>query len=122
MVLFALGGVALATWGPRLLSIRDSLNIGDGLVGLALAGVTIGSITGVALSSHALARLGPKRAIGSAAVLIATGIAIVGSGAGFAASVPATAVGFIVVGFGVGSFDVMINVQGAAVERPPKRP
>ncbi|QNE46401.1 MFS transporter [Glaciihabitans sp. INWT7] len=117
MVLFALGGIALATWGPRLLSIRDSLNIGDGLVGLALAGVTIGSITGVALSSHVLARLGPKRAIGSAAILIATGIAIVGSGAGFAASVPATAVGFIVVGLGVGSFDVMINVQGAAVEK-----
>ncbi|MHC5796875.1 MFS transporter [Lacisediminihabitans sp. FW035] len=121
MVLFALGGVALATWGPRLLSIRDSLSIGDGLVGLALAGVTIGSITGVGLSSHALARLGPKRAIGSAAVLIATGIAIVGSGAGFAASVPATTVGFIVVGVGVGSFDVMINVQGAAVEKAAEK-
>jgi MFS family permease len=117
MALFALGGIALATWGPRLLSIRDSLNVGDGVIGLALAGVTIGSITGVALSSHALTRFGPKMAIGSATVLIATGIVIVGSGAGLAASVPATFVGFIVVGLGVGSFDVMINVQGAAMEK-----
>ncbi|GAA4676427.1 MFS transporter [Frondihabitans cladoniiphilus] len=117
MVLFALGGIALATWGPRLLSIRDSLHIGDGLVGIALAGVTIGSITGVAVSSHALTHLGPKAAIGCAAVLIAVGIAIIGTGAGLAASVPATVVGFIVVGFGVGGFDVMINVQGAQVEK-----
>lgn len=121
MVLFALGGIALATWGPRLLSIRDSLNVGDGLIGLALAGVTIGSITGVALSSHALARLGPKVAVASAVVVIAIGIALVGTGAGLAASVPATVVGFVVVGLGVGSFDVMINVQGAAVEKAAEK-
>lgn len=117
MVLFALGGIALATWGPRLLSIRDSLDVGDGLVGIALAGVTIGSIVGVALSSHVLARLGPKAAIASAVMVVALGVALVGSGAGLAASVPATVVGFVVVGLGVGSFDVMINVQGAAVEK-----
>jgi MFS family permease len=117
MVLFALGGIALSTWGPRLLSIRDSLGIGDGIVGLALAGVTIGSITGVALASYSLARFGHRGAIGGAVVLIAVGITILGAGAGLASSVPATVVAFLVIGLGVGSFDVMINVQGAAVEK-----
>ncbi|ROQ36584.1 putative MFS family arabinose efflux permease [Frondihabitans sp. PhB188] len=116
MVLFALGGIALSTWGPRLPSIRDSLGIGDGLIGIALAGVTVGSVTGLSLAAHALARFGPRRAIGGAAVLIGVGIALVGLGAGVAASVPATVVGFVVVGLAVGSFDVLINVQGAAVE------
>jgi len=117
MVLFALGGIALSTWGPRLLSIRDSLGIGDGIVGLALAGVTIGSITGLALASYSLTRFGHRGAIGGAVVLIAIGITILGAGAGLASSVPATVVAFIIIGLGVGSFDVMINVQGAAVEK-----
>jgi MFS family permease len=117
MVLFALGGIALSTWGPRLLSIRDALGIGDGIVGLALAGVTIGSITGVALASYSLARFGHRGAIGGAVVLIAVGITILGAGAGLASSAPATVVAFLVIGLGVGSFDVMINVQGAAVEK-----
>ena len=121
MVLFALGGIALSTWGPRLPSIRDSLGIGDGLIGIALAGVTVGSITGLTLSAHVLARFGPRRAIGAAAVTIGVGIALVGVGAGLAASVPATVAGFVVVGLAVGSFDVMINLQGAAVEKAAGR-
>ncbi|MFD1722299.1 MFS transporter [Amnibacterium endophyticum] len=116
MVLFALGGIALSTWGPRLPSIRDSLGVGDGVIGLALAGVTVGSITGLGLSAAWLARFGPVAAMRGAVVVIVAGIVLIGAGAGLAGSLPATVIGFIVVGFGVGAFDVMINVQGAAVE------
>lgn len=116
MVMFALGGVTVSTWGPRLPSIRDSLGIGDAVIGLALAGVTVGSIAGLGVSALLLAKFGARRAILGALLLTAAGVAVVGLGAGVAGSLGVTVVGFVAVGLGVGSLDVMINVEGAAVE------
>jgi MFS family permease len=121
VVLFALGGVAVSTWGPRLPSIREALGIGDGAIGAALAGVTVGSIAGLLASSALLAALGNRRAILSSLVMVAVGVAIVGTAAGLFHSLGLTVVGFILVGFGIGSLDVMINVEGAAVEKAAGR-
>ncbi|ROQ64706.1 putative MFS family arabinose efflux permease [Rathayibacter sp. PhB152] len=116
MVMFTLGGVTVSTWGPRLPSIRDSLGIGDAVIGLALAGVTVGSIAGLGVAALLLSKLGARRAILGALLTTAAGVAVVGLGAGVAGSLGITIVGFVAVGLGVGSLDVMINVEGAAVE------
>ena len=121
MVLFAVGGVAISTWGPRLPSIKASLQLGDGVVGTVLAGVTVGSIAGLIGSSRLLSRYGPRRAICVALLLIAVGIAVIGVGAGVAVSLPLAVAGFVCVGFGIGALDVMINVQGAAVEAAARK-
>jgi predicted MFS family arabinose efflux permease len=47
----------------------------------------------------------------------AAGLLLVAVGAGVAASVPLTAVGLFLVGFGTGTWDVSMNVEGAEVER-----
>jgi MFS family permease len=120
-VLFALGGIAVSTWGPRLPSIRHDLGIGDAAIGLALAGVTVGSIVGLATSSALLSWLGNRKAMLGCLVLVAIGVAGVGVGAGLAHSLPVTMISFVLVGFGIGSVDVMINVEGAAVERASRR-
>lgn len=120
-VLFALGGVAVSTWGPRLPSIRHDLGVGDATIGLALAGVTVGSIAGLVSSSAILSWLGNRRAVLGCAWFIAVGIAVVGVGAGIADSLSASVLGFVLVGFGVGAVDVMINVEGAALERASAR-
>jgi MFS family permease len=117
MGLFALGGMSVSTWGPRLPSIREDLGVGDATIGLMLAGVTIGSIAGLLASSALLSRLGPQRAIWGSLALAAVGISIVGIGAGTLASLSMAMAGFICVGLGLGAVDVMINVEGAAVER-----
>jgi hypothetical protein len=117
MGLFALGGVSISTWGPRLPSIREDLRVGDATIGLVLAGVTIGSIAGLIASSALLSRFGPQRAIWGSLALAAVGISIVGIGAGTLTSLPVAMAGFICVGLGIGAVDVMINVEGAAVER-----
>jgi MFS family permease len=121
VVLFALGGITVSAWGPRLPSIRADLHLGDGVIGLVLAGVTVGSIAGLAASSALLSWLGARRVIASVVILASIGLATVGIAAGAFGSVVFTVVGFVFVGFGIGCLDVMINVQGSAVERESRK-
>ncbi|WP_162236789.1 MFS transporter [Curtobacterium sp. Leaf261] len=117
IVAFALGGVTLSTWGPRLPSIRAELGLDTGQIGLLLAGVTVGSVAGLLSSTPLLTALGARRALGGVLLLIAVAIAVIGLGVDVFRSVPLVGIGFVVVGFGVGAFDVMINVEGSAIER-----
>ena len=117
MTAFALGGVALSTWGPRLPQLRSDLGVDNATIGLVLAGVTVGSVAGLGAASALLSGLGSRRGIRAMLWLIGAGIAGIGVGAGVAHSVVFTSAGFVLVGFGIGAVDVMINVEGAAVER-----
>lgn len=121
LALFALGGITVSAWGPRLPSIRADLHLGDGVIGLVLAGVTVGSIAGLGASSAFLSWLGARRAIASVVVLVAFGLALAGIAAGGFGSLGFTILGFVLVGFGIGSLDVMINVEGSAVERESRK-
>jgi len=121
IVAFALGGVTLATWGPRMPQLRADLHLSDSAVGLLLVAVTAGSIAGLSASSALLSRLGARRTIRAMLWLIAAGIAALGIGAGWLHAVPVAAVAFVVVGAGIGALDVSINVEGAAVERAAGR-
>jgi MFS family permease len=118
---FALGGVSLSTWGPRLPSLRTELNLGYESLGLIIAGVTVGSIAGLACASAILGWLGPRGGIRLTLSLAALGIAIIGASASILHSVPGATIGFICVGFGIGAVDVMMNVEGSAVERAAGR-
>ncbi|QGN31784.1 hypothetical protein [Microlunatus sp. Gsoil 973] len=121
IIAFALGGIVMSTWGPRLPSLRADLDVDNSFLGMILGGVTIGSIGGLLSSSALLGRLGARLAIRTTLWLSAVGIAGIGLGAGVAHSVVLTAAGFVAVGFGIGSADVMINVEGSAVERAAGR-
>jgi MFS family permease len=121
IVAFALGGITMSTWGPRLPSLRADLGIDNSFLGLILGGVTIGSIGGLVSSSALIGRLGARMAIRSTLWLVSAGVATIGLGAGMAHSVWLTTLGFVAVGFGIGAVDVMINVEGSAVERAAGR-
>lgn len=115
IVAFGVGGLTLAAWGPRLPDIRAELDVDTGTIGVVLVGVTLGSMTGLLLSAPLLRWLGPRRAIRSAIVLIAAALAVVGVATALG-SVLLIVVAFVVAGLGIGSLDVMINVDGVAVE------
>ncbi|MDH2443412.1 MFS transporter [Amnibacterium sp. CER49] len=121
MAAFALGGVSLSTWGPRLPTLRADLGVTDAVIGAVLAGVTVGSITGLLLASPLLTRFGARRAMLGVLLLVAAGIALVGFAAGTLHAVAPTVLGFVAVGLGIGALDVMINVEGAAVEAAAER-
>lgn len=121
LVAFALGGITLATWGPRLPAIRAALRLDDAGLGLVLAGVTVGSIGGLLAAAPLLARLGARGGIAATLGVVAVGVALLGLGAGVLHDVWVVTVALAGIGFGIGAVDVMINVEGAAVERAAGR-
>jgi MFS family permease len=113
---FALGGITISAWGPRLPAIKSSLGIGTATIGLLLAGVTVGAIFGLLGSAPLRQRLGGRRAVAGALLLITAAMTVMGL-ALITRSLPLLAVGFVVAGTGIGTLDVLINVEGSAVER-----
>jgi MFS family permease len=119
-VAFGLGGITISAWGPRLPAIKASLDIGTATIGLLLAGGTVGSILGLLGSTPLMHRLGGRRAVAGAILLIAAAMTLMGV-ALIVGSVPLLAVAFVITGAGIGTCDVLINVEGAAVERAAGR-
>jgi MFS family permease len=117
---FALGGITVASWGPRMPTIRAELGLSTGTIGVLVACSTVGSIFGLMAARFALHRLGGRGAVLSALLVTAAALALMGVGVN-SRSVATVAAGFTIVGFGVGTLDVSINVEGAAAERAAGR-
>jgi MFS family permease len=117
---FALGGITVASWGPRMPTIRAELGVSTGTIGLLVACSTVGSIFGLMAARFALHRLGGRGAVLAALLVTAAALALMGVGVS-ARSVALVAAGFMIIGFGVGTLDVSINVEGAAAERAAGR-
>ena len=117
---FGLGGITISAWGPRLPAIKASLDISTGTIGLLLAGVTVGGILGLTASTPVRRRLGGRAAVAAAVTAVGAAVALMGI-ALLARSLALLAVTFIVTGAGIGLLDVLINVEGAAVEQDAGR-
>jgi MFS family permease len=117
---FALGGITVASWGPRMPTIRAELGVSTGTIGVLVACSTVGSIFGLMAARFLLHRLGGRGAMLSALIVTAAALALMGVGVS-SRSVATVAAGFTIVGFGVGTLDVSINVEGAAAERAAGR-
>lgn len=115
-VVFALCGIALASWVSRTPAIRDAVGASTWQMGLIVFGLSGGSMVGLILSSHILARFGPITTIRATMILSAVGIVITGVG-GSLGSIPVVIAGLAVFGLGTSTCDVSMNVDGAANER-----
>ncbi len=113
---FALPGLVLASWASRLPAVRDSLGIGLDQVGVLVFGIAAGSIVGLVLSSHIIARFGARTTILAGLTVVAAGVAVAGVGA-TAAVFGVVFLGLFMFGFSSGITDVAMNVSGAANER-----
>ena len=116
-VVFALPGLAIASWVSRLPAARDLLDASPAQVGLLITGISIGSIVGLLASSHIVARFGAVTTITWGLIGNATGILIAGLAVTLGPSFGMAFVGLIVFGASTGITDVAMNVSGAANER-----
>ncbi|KGJ79117.1 hypothetical protein GY21_06200 [Cryobacterium roopkundense] len=114
---FFVSGFGLASWMSRIPAVRDSLGLDKAQVGLLIFGLSAGSVIGLVLAAWLLARFGARRAMSLAMSLSAVGLIGMGIGVSLFPSSPFVFCALAVFGFGMGSLDVMMNVEGAAAER-----
>jgi len=116
-VVFGLSGLGMATWLGRVPAIRDILGASTLEMGLLVTGLSVGSIVGITLSSHVIARLGARRTVLVSLVVAAVGLVVAGLSADLGVGFAGIVLGLAVFGFGNGTCDVAMNVSGAAAER-----
>ena len=114
-VAFISSGFGFASWAAQIPQVRDSLQASPSLLGLVLLSVALGSLVALPLAGLVVTRLGTARTVAAMSACLALGLAVVA--VGYPYGVVPTMVGLFLFGFGNGSWDVAMNVEGAAVEQ-----
>lgn len=108
-------GAVSASWTSRIPQIRASLHLRPAQVGVVLLAIAVGSLVSLPCGGVIVHRYTSRRTVAAMAVLLGGGLSIVC--VGYHAGIAAVIVGFFLVGFAVGAWNVAMNVQGAIVER-----
>ncbi|MET0974191.1 MAG: MFS transporter [Leifsonia sp.] len=114
---FFLSGLSVATWVARLPAVRDDAHLALSTVGFVILCMSIGAVVGLVAAPAMMARFGARRSMTISILLTAVGLVTVGLGSTVFASLPMIMAGMAVLGFGNGSVDVAMNVEGALAER-----
>ena len=111
--MFACYGIVLGTWTARIPAIKSGLQLGDGMLGVALLGFAVGAITGMQWIGRPVDRYGGGRIMVVAAV--ADGVLLITPAL---AGNLAVLVGCLLA-FGVahGSLNIAMNAYAVQVER-----
>ncbi|MGI9092714.1 MAG: MFS transporter [Mycobacteriales bacterium] len=119
-VAFIGSGFAFASWVSRIPQVRDRLDLSPAALGLLLLSIAAGSVMALPMAGVVVNRIGAARAVAISAVLFACGLTT--AAIGYTSGIVPAAVGLFFLGYGNGTWDVAMNVQGAAVERRLGRP
>lgn len=115
--LFTLAGLAFAGWASRIADAKAALGLTPGQLGATLFALSAGSVLALPLTGRLIERFGVLRVISTALAAAILGVLVVGAGVDAMHSRGVVMVGLFVLGLGVGSWDVGMNLEGADVER-----
>ncbi|KQZ85645.1 MFS transporter permease [Microbacterium sp. Root166] len=115
--IFLASGLSIATWASRVPAIKETLDIDNIQIGLMLLGAGIASIIGLSISTPVIARFGARKGMLGAMIVFAVGVLLIGVGTDLAGSFVVVVAGLAMFGLGNGAVDVMMNVEGAAIEK-----
>ncbi|TDE08971.1 MFS transporter [Jiangella asiatica] len=101
----------------RIPEVRDLLEISPSELGRVLLALAAGSIVALPTSGLVVNKIGAARTVAGGSLLVGVGLVLAGLGSDTLLSIPLAAVGLAAIGYGSGSWDVAMNVEGAAVER-----
>ena len=114
---FILNGFALSSWIARIPSVRDALGLSQSALGLVLLCGSIGAVAAMPVAGALVIRLGRVRTVTAGACAVTVGLLVTALGVDGLASPAVTAAGLLLQGAGTSTWDVAMNVEGAAVER-----
>jgi MFS family permease len=117
-VVFALNGLVVGTWAPRMPTVAEQIDADHGVLGLALLGASLGMIAAASLTGRWCARFGARAMVlvsALATTVVLPVLATVGS---------PVQLGLVLIGLGatVGMLDVAMNVAAVTVIRRTERP
>lgn len=116
-VIFALSGLGFASWVSRIPAVRDSMQLSTATIGLMLFGLAVGSIAGLASAPNYLARMGTRNGLRYSILAMAAATILLGITAGVWDSFALSAGVLVLFGFFYSITDVVMNVEGADVEK-----
>ena len=114
---FVLNGLAFASLFSRVPDLRSGLDLDNGSLGLLLLCGSLGSVLAMPSAGAVIRRTSAATVVRSGAGLVSVGLVVVAVGVDVGVSTPVAAAGLFVYGVGTGTWDVAMNVEGAAVER-----
>lgn len=120
MVTFALNGAAFATFASRLPNVKTELALSSAGLGLLLLAISLGSVTGLPMSGWLTGRFGARRTVLAGSAATTLGYVAAAFGAHFD-QVWLAAIGLYAAGWGIGTWDVSMNLEGTSVERRLRR-
>lgn len=115
-IFFFLPGLIMASWATRTPAIRDVLAVSTAEMGVVLFGLSVGSMSGILCSAWLVKRFGTRKVIRTAMVMGVIGIMVMSSALLLGVAL-IFSLGLAILGAGLGSAEVALNVEGAIVER-----
>ncbi|WP_321903089.1 MFS transporter [Paraburkholderia tropica] len=115
---FLVAGFGIACWAPLVPFAKHRLDVDDGLLGMLLLCIGLGSVAAMMLTGALSARYGSKPIIVASGI----GLAIVLPLLTIAATPLALGITLLAFGAALGSLDVAMNVHAVEVERAAQRP
>ena len=115
-LLFALPGVAFATWISRTAATRDMLAVSNAEMGWILFGLSVGSIIGLLSASRFIDCKGARDVIIGSMFFMIVGLICLGINIYFVSSMGAFS-SLLVFGVGYGLAEVALNVEGSSIEQ-----
>jgi MFS family permease len=116
-IAFFIAGFVMAAWAPLVPFAKARAAIDDGVLGLILLSLGVGSIVTMPLAGALAARFGCRLVIAVSTVLLCLTLPILATVVGLPLLIGAV----LVFGAGVGALDVAINIQAIIVERASGR-
>jgi len=117
LVTFAISGFLFASWLSRIPDVKQLLNIGTGTLSFLLLALACGSLVGLPITGRVADRIGTKQTarIGAAAGIV--GLLITCFSITFSQDLVVPIVALVLVGFGIGIWDVAQNLEGTIIEQ-----
>jgi MFS family permease len=116
-LVFFIIGFGSAAWAPLVPFAKARLGIDEGVLGLLLLCLGIGSIVTMPLAGALTGRFGCRRVITAASLGLCLALPVLA----WASSLPLLVAGLLVFGASVGAIDVSANIQAIIIERQTGR-
>ena len=114
---FFIAGIGMAAWAPLVPYAKARAQIEDGMLGMLLLCLGVGSLIAMPLAGALTAKLGCRVVISTASLIVCLALPFLAT----LSSLPMLMISLFVFGAGIGTLDVSINVQAVIVERASGR-